>query len=67
MIESNVLIRRKLERECRMMEIEGECNEKEERETEKKGRVKLDRRREVLMNEKETYKKSTMRSVELEI
>ena len=67
MIESNVLIRRKEERESFRMEIEEVKREKNEVPTEKKVKLIMERKGESLMNEKQTYKKSTMRLQEVEI
>ena len=49
-----------------MMEIEEMKVEKEEAETEKKGKARMDRKNE-LMNEIQTHKKEPMRYVEVEI
>ncbi len=65
MIESNVLIRRKEERESFRMEIEEVKREENEVPTEKKVKLKMERKGEALMNEKQTYKKNTMRLQEV--
>jgi hypothetical protein len=61
------LIRRKEERESFRMEIEEVKREKNEVPTEKKVKLKMERKGEALINEKQTYKKSTMRLQEVEI
>lgn len=67
MIQNNLLIRRREEREGSGMEID-EDNVKRERNdrlTEKKGNVRTERESEMLMNEKQTYKKGMMRHQEV--